>query len=103
MMTVKFGPTSVAFKANVGLELDAAEMEGHVSAKGKDKQGGSRFTAKMKFKVDDLNEPPGSLVSIDAEVEISGKLAHLVETGAKFVVKRITAEFSERLAARCAL
>src|SRR5436309_5479268 len=67
-MTVQFGPTKVAFKANVALELDDPSMEGHVGAKGKDKQGGSRFNAKMKFKVDE--QAPGAVVAIYAEVEI---------------------------------
>ena len=100
-LAVKFGPARVTFKARIELVLNEAEMHGSVTARGKDNQGGTRFTAKMKFKVDE--ESPGSVVAIDAEVEISGKLAGVVETGARFVVKKITAEFSERLAARCAI
>jgi hypothetical protein len=44
----------------------------------------------------------GSTVRIQAQVEISGRLASLVESGASLVVKRMTSEFSGRLAARCA-
>jgi hypothetical protein len=48
-------------------------------------------------------QAPGSAaVLIDAQVEISGRLASLVESGASLVVKRMTDEFTERLAARCA-
>ena len=100
-MTVSFGPTKVTFKARVSLELDNDAMSGNVTARGKDSQGGTRFTAKMNFKVDEKD--PGAVVPINAEVEIGGKLAGIVETGAKFVIKRLTAEFSERLAARCAI
>jgi hypothetical protein len=39
---------------------------------------------------------------VEAQVEISGKLASLVESGASLVVKHMTKEFSERLAARVA-
>jgi hypothetical protein len=55
----------------------------------------------MSFKVEELAEAAGSAIPIDAQVEISGRLASLVESGAKLVVKRMTAEFSERLIARC--
>ena len=101
-LTVKFGPAKVTFHARVALELDPAAMVGHVSARGKDNQGGTRFRATMTFKVEEQAEAPGSTIPIDARVEISGRLATLVEGGAKLVVKRMTDEFSERLAARCA-
>ena len=101
-LTVKFGPAKVTFHARVALELDTMAMAGHVTARGKDKQGGTRFRATMTFKVAEQAEPPGSTIPIAAQVEISGRLATLVESGAKLVVKRMTGEFSERLAARCA-
>jgi uncharacterized protein len=101
-LTVKFGPAKVTFRARIALELDAAAMVGHVTAKGKDKQGGTRVRATMTFRVTEQAEPPGSTVPIAAQVEISGRLATLVEGGATLVVKRMTGEFSERLAARCA-
>ena len=101
-ISVKFGPAKVAFHANVALELDAAAMVGHVTAKGKDKQGGTRFRATMTFKVVAQDQAPGSTVPIVAQVEVGGRLASLVESGAALVVKRMTSEFSERLAARCA-
>jgi carbon monoxide dehydrogenase subunit G len=100
-LTVKFGPAKVAFHARVMLELDTPALTGHVTARGKDKQGGTRFRATMSFKVEELAEAAGSAIPIDAQVEISGRLASLVESGAKLVVKRMTAEFSERLIARC--
>ena len=100
-LLVTFGPMKVTFKARVALELHDAAMVGNVTARGKDNQGGTRFSETMKFKVEEQNE--GALITIDAEVEITGKLAGVVETGAKFVVKRITNEFSERLTARCAV
>jgi carbon monoxide dehydrogenase subunit G len=101
-ITVKFGPAKVAFKARVGLELDAPSMTGSVSSRGKDNQGGTRFNASMTFRVLEQSEPAGSSVEIKAKVEISGRLSSVVEAGAGMVVKRMTTEFSERLAARCA-
>ncbi len=101
-LTVKFGPTKVTFHAKFALELDAAAKAGHVTARAKDNQGGTRVRATMTFNVIEQSEPPGSSIPIVAQVEISGRLALLVESGASLVVKRITREFSERLAARCA-
>jgi carbon monoxide dehydrogenase subunit G len=102
MLLVKFGPAKVSFKARVWLELDAAAMSGKVTGKGKDSIGGTRVQTDMKFNVVGQAEPPASTISITAEVEISGKLASLIETGSTLVVKYMVSEFSERLAARCA-
>jgi len=101
-ITVKFGPAKVSFQAKVAIEYDHAAMSGSVSSKGKDNQGGTRFRTTMHFKVVEQTEAPGSAILIDAEVEISGRLSTLIETGASLVVKRMTKDFSEQLAARCA-
>lgn len=101
-LTVKFGPAKVTFRARVELKLAAATTSGDVTARGKDNQGGTRFRATMTFRVNEQQESPGSKILIDAEVEISGRLASLVESGAQLVIKRMTTEFSERLTARCA-
>jgi carbon monoxide dehydrogenase subunit G len=101
-MTIKFGPAKVAFKARVTLALDPAAKSGRVESKARDNQGGVRTSTVMNFKVVDGATPGTSAVPIDANVEISGKLASLVETGANLVVKHMTKEFSERLAAKLA-
>ena len=103
-LTVRFGPAKVTFKATVALELDMAAMVGHVTARGRDNQGGTRIRAKMMFSVveQSQSQPQGSTIPIEAQVEISGRLATLVEGGATLVVKRMTSEFTERVAARCA-
>jgi carbon monoxide dehydrogenase subunit G len=101
-IVVKFGPAKVAFKAKVGLELDAATRTGHVTSRGKDNQGGARFETRMTFKVLERQDPPGSVIPIEAKVDITGRLASVIETGAGLVVKRMTKEFSEQLAARFA-
>jgi carbon monoxide dehydrogenase subunit G len=99
-LTVKFGPAKVAFKARFTLALDPATKSGKVESKARDNQGGVRTSTVMNFKVIDGTAPGTSAVPIDAQVEISGKLASLVETGANLVVKHMTKEFSERLAAK---
>ena len=101
-VTVKFGPAKVTFKAKVAVEYDAATMSGNVTARGRDNQGGTKFHTTMTFRVVGQEQAPGSIILIEAQVEISGRLASLIETGASLVVKSMTAEFSERLAARLA-
>lgn len=101
-LMVKFGPAKVTFRARVAVEFDETNMSGRVSSKGKDNQGGTRFNASMGFRVVEQENGTGAAVPIDAQVDITGRLASLVESGAALVVKRMTGEFSERLAARCA-
>ena len=101
-LTVKFGPAKVTFRARIELDLDPATRVGRVTSRGKDNQGGTRFVAAMTFRVIEQEGAPGSTVVIDGETEITGKLAGLVESGAKIVIKRMSAEFAENLAARCA-
>lgn len=101
-LMVKFGPARVTFRARIELALDDEAMAGEVIAKGKDSQGGTRFSATMKFRVTERAEQPGSTVLIVGQNEITGKLSGIVESGAKFVIKRMSADFAENLAARCA-
>lgn len=101
-LVVKFGPTKVKFEARFTLELDPATMSGIVTSKGKDSIGGTRVQAKMNFSVVEQADPPRSVIPITSAVEISGRLASLIETGARLVVKRMVGDFSTRLAERCA-
>jgi carbon monoxide dehydrogenase subunit G len=101
-LVVKFGPAKVSFKAKVAIAYDDATMSGSVIASGKDGIGGTRVQSTMKFNVTGQDNPPASTVPISAEVEISGKLASLIETGANLVTKRMVGEFTDALAARCA-
>jgi carbon monoxide dehydrogenase subunit G len=101
-LTVKFGPLSVGFQAQATLELDAAAMRGKLAARGKDKQGGARFQASATFDVTDLAAVNGCLVTVHGEVDITGRLASMIESGAGVVVKRMSSEFAACLRTRCA-
>jgi uncharacterized protein len=96
---VKFGPLTVTFQAHAELSLDAAMMHGQISARGKDKQGGARFQAVASFDV--ASTPDGSLVTTRGEVDISGRLASLIEGGASVVVTRMSNDFAACLRTRC--
>jgi carbon monoxide dehydrogenase subunit G len=100
-LTVKFGPVGVAFQAHAVLDFDNAAMHGRVSARGRDKQGGARFQASATFGVAAAGDT-GSTVTTRGEVEISGRLASMIEGGASVVAKRMSAQFAECLRACCA-
>jgi len=99
-LAVKFGPMSVAFQARASLELDGLARTGRISANGRDKLGGARFSATASFRA--VDQPSGALVEIHGQVEISGRLASVIEGGAGIVVKHMSAEFARCLRARCA-
>lgn len=98
---VKFGPARVKFNARLTLDLDDANMVGTVSSRGKDTVGGTRVKSVLTFKVQELEGGKGCTVPITGEVEVSGKLASIVESGAKLVVKRMTSDFAQKLAEKC--
>lgn len=100
-MTVKFGPAKVAFNANVLVEYDEPNKSGHVTARGKDSISGTKFRTTMQFKVEGQDASPQSEIPIKAECELNGRLAHLIESGANLVIRRMTASFAEKLAERC--
>ena len=100
---VKFGPLNIAFQAHAVLELEPEHMQGRLSARGRDKQGGARFQASATFNVRADAASGGCVVVTRGEVDISGRLASLIEGGASVVVKRMSADFASCLQARCAV
>src|SRR5439155_21580319 len=85
----------------VALELDGTAMIGRVSSRGRDDQGGTRVKTAMTFQVVAGQAPGSSVVPIDAQVEISGRLAWVVEAGAALVGKGMSGDCSGQPAARC--
>jgi carbon monoxide dehydrogenase subunit G len=98
-LTVKFGPLGVSFQAHATLELDHATMHGRLRARGRDTQGGARFQATASFGV--VQQGAGSVVTTHGAVDISGRLASMIEGGAGVVVKRMSSEFASCLRDRC--
>ncbi|MET7683334.1 SRPBCC family protein [Streptomyces sp. NPDC005423] len=103
VLVVKFGGIRVRFAARITLELDEAEREGRLTARGRDGQGATRFSGGAVFRVSDDPAADGTQVAVTGEMNLSGKLAPLIESGAGVVVTRMTREFSAALIERCAL
>jgi carbon monoxide dehydrogenase subunit G len=99
-LVVKFSAIRVRFGARVSMELDEPEREGRLSARGRDGQGATRFSAHATFRITDA--PGGARVRVSGEVTLAGKLASLIEAGAGAVVSRMTKDFTDELVRRCA-
>jgi len=99
-LSVKFGPLSVTFQAVTLVELDEVAKEGRVTARGRDKQGGARFTAAVTFSVNASGTADACVVSTRGEIDLKGPLASMIETGAAVVVKRMSADFAACLRTR---
>lgn len=99
-IVVQFGPAKVRFNATVTFEVDEMARVGKVTGRGKDSVGGTRATMSFIFSV--AADGEGTAVAGDGGIDVTGKLASMIETGASFVVKRMLGEFSTRLTERCA-
>jgi carbon monoxide dehydrogenase subunit G len=93
-MKVKLGPISAQFQGTATIEsLDEAAKTGTISAKGADRQGGSRASAKVQYV---LAENGGSTsVEITADIVLQGSMAQFGRTGLiQEVSSQLTKEFA---------
>ena len=101
-LIVRFGGVRVKFAARIALELEESELTGRLTARGRDGQAATKFTAEATFRVGEGAGAEDAQVSMDGEIRLTGKLASLIESGAGIVVSRMTKEFTENLIAFCA-
>jgi carboxylesterase len=101
-ITVKFSALRVSFKGQVSLELDEENRRGVMKARGKDGQGGTRFQCEATFEVTSEDGGATSVVTAKGDVDLSGKLASVIEGAATAVVRRMTNDFVTALSVRCA-
>ncbi|MFB9833725.1 SRPBCC domain-containing protein [Actinoallomurus acaciae] len=101
VLVARFAAIRVRFAARISLELEESEHEGRLSARGRDGQGATRFSGDATFGVVEDPTAGGSRVTVHGEVNLTGKLASLIESGAGVVISRMTKEFSAQLVERC--
>src|SRR5262249_18340656 len=75
---------------------------GVVEASGRDGQGGTKFKATAGFDIAPIDGGAASEVTAAGEVDLSGKLASVIENAAAAVVRRMTGEFVTALSMRSA-
>ncbi|WP_072802711.1 SRPBCC family protein [Rhodococcoides yunnanense] len=100
-LVVKFSALRVRFGARMNLDLDEPEQQGRLSARGRDGQGATRFSAHAIFSIEKDEEMSGTRLRVSGEVDLAGKLAALIEAGAGVVVSRMMKDFSDELVRRC--
>ena len=115
-LVVRFSAVKVRFGARITLDLDEPERHGVLSARGRDGQGATRYTAHANFHVEDVVDDVtgavvgdhgatgaagGTRVRVRGEVALAGRLASVIEAGAGAVVGRMTRDFAAELTRRC--
>ncbi len=101
-VSLRLGPFSASFEGEAQLTFDEAARAGHVEGKGVDKRGGSRSKMTVDFSVRESG-PAGTLVTVSADVVLSGAIAQFGRTG---IIQETAAiligEFVRNLEARLA-
>jgi carbon monoxide dehydrogenase subunit G len=100
-LVVKFSAIRVRFGARITLDLDEPERQGRLSARGRDGQGATRYTAHADFRVVEDEAVGSTRVRVQGEVTLAGRLASVIEAGAGAVVSRMSKSFADELALRC--
>lgn len=79
-MNVKLGPINSKFQGEADItDVDEAAHEGSISAKGVDRQGGTRASARVKYH---LSQQAGDTqVEIFANISLQGRMAQFGRTG----------------------
>lgn len=101
-ITVKFGPMRVAFAGAGTMAVDDDERSGALTGGGRDGRGATKVAASGEFRLEPT-EDGTSVIVVRGTVTIGGALASVVERGAGAVVERLSKEFAQKLAERCAL
>jgi carbon monoxide dehydrogenase subunit G len=93
---LKVGPLTAKIDGEGEVTRDAAAKTGRITGRGIDKRGGSRVGASVDYKV--ANDNGGSLLTVNADLDLSGPLAQVGRTGIiEDVAKRLTEEFTAAL------
>ena len=101
-VVVKFGPTRVTFRVQATLDAGRGGPPGQHHRPGQGHHRRDADAVDGAVRRDARARRRAARASpIDGTVEVSGRLASLIEGGASLVVKRMSGEFAERLAARC--
>jgi carbon monoxide dehydrogenase subunit G len=93
-MKVKLGPISAQFQGQATIEnRDEAGRIGVISARGADRQGGSRASAKVQYSLAPADA--GTKVDIVADISLQGAMAQFGRTGLiQEVSGQLTKEFA---------
>ena len=93
-MKVKLGPISADFHGEAKIaEIDEQNRVGVISARGADRQGGSRASANVRYSL--AEDVDGTRVEMIADITLQGSMAQFGRTGLmKEVSSQLTKEFA---------
>jgi carbon monoxide dehydrogenase subunit G len=97
---VAFGPMRVSFAGTVQITLDHDNRVGEIVGTATDRQGATRLQAKAKFAVLPADNELETVVQLLCEIQLAGKLAGQIESGASAVTRRLTGEFMDCFSGR---
>jgi uncharacterized protein len=100
-VSAKLGPMTATFEGEATVTSDPAARTGSVVGKGSDRQGGSMGQVKMQYGLEAID--PGTRITVDADVILSGAAAQFGRTGLiKEMSNRLIADFVKCLDAKLA-
>ena len=98
-VSVRLGPMTAGFEGQATVTGDPDTMTGHINGKGVDRRGGSRGNVKVDYRVSPTDD--GSVVTVDANLTISGAAAQFGRTGLlNQISRRLIGEFVACLEAK---
>lgn len=99
---VSVGPVSVAYKGSMRfVEIDEEARRARMSAKGSEKSGGGSASMELESRVTGT-EGGGSEVSLDADVQVVGRIARFGRGMIETVSRQMLGKFTDRLQAKLA-
>lgn len=100
-VSIRMGPFSAAFEGEATHVPDHATFSGRAEGRAVDKKGGSRSKLKMDYALE--ADGPRTLMTVDADIQLSGPIAQFGRTGvveetATLLIGQFTRNIEARLA-----
>lgn len=100
-VSVQLGPMTAGFEGEATVVSDPENHTGRIVGKGADKQGGSRGQVKVNYSI--AGSDAGALVTVEADITISGAAAQFGRTGlVNQMSQRLISDFVDCLEAKLA-
>lgn len=98
-VSVQLGPMTAGFEGEATVVSDPESRAGRIVGKGADKQGGSRGQVKVDYSI--AGADTGAVVTVEAEITISGAAAQFGRTGlVNQISQRLIGDFVHCLEAK---
>jgi carbon monoxide dehydrogenase subunit G len=97
---IAFGPRVIKLRGTFTYDFDPQSGTGRLAGSGTDRRGNSRATGHAIFSLGPANAGAAvTQVQVEVDLDLTGPLSSIAETGAPHVARAIFAQFSESLMA----